>query len=63
MQEDLEQCRIDSLALCDRLLVLLEENQEDARLFFGGEVYQSYETVTETAKNKVRKIRSKIKNL
>ena len=25
MQEELEQCRLDSLSLCDRLLVLLEE--------------------------------------
>lgn len=63
MQEEMEQWRLDSLSLCDRLLVLLEENREDACSFFGGEVFQDYVTATEKAKNKVQKIRSKIRNL
>ena len=63
MQEELEQCRLGSLSLCDRLLVLLEENREDAHSFFGGEVYQAYDTTTEKAKNNVQRIRNKIRNL
>ena len=63
MRKDLEQCRTDSVSLCDRLLTALEENREDARLFFGGEVYRAYETATERAKNKVKKIKSEIRNL
>ena len=63
MQEELEQCRLESLSLCDRLLVALEENQEDAHLFFAGEVYQAYDSATDKAKNKVKKIRNKLRNL
>lgn len=63
MQNELEQCRLDSLLLCDRLLAALEENREDAHLFFGGEVYQAYDAATDKAKNKVQRIRSKIRNL
>ena len=63
MQEELEQLRVESLSLCNRLLTLLEENREDAYSFFGGEVYQSYTDATEKAKNKAQKIRSKIRSL
>lgn len=63
MQHELEQCRLECLSLCDRLLVALEENQEDAHSFFGGELYQAYDAATDKAKNKVKKIRNKIKNL
>jgi len=63
MQNELEQCRLDSLVLCDRLLAVLEENREDAHSFFGGEVYQAYDAATDKAQNKVREIRSKVKQL
>lgn len=63
MQEELEQYRSDSLLLCDRLLTVLEENREDACSFFGGEVQRAYEAATDKAKNKVRIIRNKIRNL
>lgn len=63
MQHELEQCRLDSLSLCDRLLAALEENREDAHSFFAGELYQAYDAATDKAKNKVKKIRSKIRNL
>ena len=63
MQEELEQRRSDSLSLCDRLLVALEENREDAYSFFGGDVYQAYIAATDKAKSKVKKIKSKIRNL
>ena len=63
MQEELDQHKLDSLLLCDRLLVLLKENQEDACLFFAGEVYQAYNAATDKARNKMRKIKSKIRNL
>lgn len=63
MQEVLEQNKLESLALCDRLLTKLEENKEDACSFFGGEMYQTYNTVTDRAKHKVQTIKSKIRNL
>ena len=63
MQEELEQYKLDSLWLCDRLLVALEENMEDAHSFFAGEVYQAYDAATDKAKNKIQEIRSKIRNL
>lgn len=63
MQEELEQCRLESLELCDRLLAMLEENREDAYSFFGGEVYQAYDAATDQAKRKLQKIKSKISNL
>ena len=63
MQEELEQCRSECLLLCDRLLSALEENREDAYLFFGGEVYPVYDAATDKAKNKVREIRNKVRNL
>lgn len=63
MQEVLEQCRLDSLSLCNQLLAALEKNREDAHSFFAGEVYQAYDAATDKAKNKVQKIRNKIRNL
>lgn len=63
MQEILEQGRLDSLSLCERLLVALEENREDAHSFLAGDVYQAYDAATEKAKNSVQRIRSKIRNL
>ena len=63
MQEELERFRSDSLLLCERLLAMLEENREEACLFFGGEIHQAYDTVTEKAKNKTHVIRNKLRNL
>ena len=63
MQKELEQQRLDSLLLCDRLMVLLRENQEDANSFFAGEVQKAYDAATDKARMKVQKIRNKIKNL
>lgn len=63
MQEELERFRLVNLSLCDRLLAMLEENREEARLFFGGELYQAYDTVTDKAKNKIHVIRNKLRNL
>ena len=63
MQREMEQCKAESLALCDRLLTALENNREDARSFFAGEVHQAYDSATEKAKNKAQKIRNKLRNL
>lgn len=63
MQEEFEQRRSAALVLCNRLLAALEENQDDAHSFFGGEVYQVYDSTTDIAKNKVKKIRNEIRNL
>lgn len=63
MQEEMERYRLDSVLLCDRLLTSLEENREDARLFFGGEVYQAYDAATDLAESKIKRIRNKIRNL
>ena len=63
MQEELEQYRSYCLSLCNRLLAALEENRDDAHSFFAGEVYQAYASANEKAKNKVTKIRNKLRNL
>ena len=63
MLEELEQCKSESLALCDRLLAALEDNRDAARSFFAGELYQAYDAATDKAENQVKKIRSKIRNL
>ena len=63
MQEELEQCRSECLILCGRLLYALEENRDDAHSFFSGKLYEAYDTVTDQAKNKVQKIKNKIRNL
>lgn len=63
MQEELGQFKLDSLSLCDQLLAVLENNQEDAHLFFAGEVYQAYDAATEKAIIKVKQIKTKIRGL
>ena len=63
MQGEMEQCRADTLALCNRLLTALENNRDDARAFFAGEVHQAYDSATEKAENKVRQIRNKLRSL
>lgn len=63
MDEKLEQCLTDSLALCDRLLISLNKNREDAYSFFAGELYRAYDAATDQAEQKVRKIKNRIKNL
>ena len=42
MEQEVEQYRDVCMALCNKLIVALEENQDDAHSFFGGEVYQVY---------------------
>ena len=63
MQGELEQCRSDALALCNRLMTALEKNQEDANAFFAGEVHRAYDTVTDKAKYKVQQIKNKLRTL
>lgn len=63
MEKELEQCKLESLSLCDRILIALEGNREEANLFFSGKVLQAYDAATEKAKNKVKRIKNAITNL
>lgn len=63
MQEELEQCRSEALVLCNRLLAALAENRDDARSFFGGELYHTYDTAMDKAEGQVQKIKNMIRNL
>lgn len=63
MQEELEQHRANSLALCEKLLNDLKRNQDDADSFLGGDIYKAYVSATEKAIEKARKSRNKIRNL
>lgn len=63
MQEELERYRSESMALCYRLMAKLDENRDEARSFFAGEILRSYEMATDKAKSKLSKIRNKLINL
>ena len=63
MDEGAEQYRRVSLSYCDKLLAEVKQNQEDAELFFGGDLYKAYADATEQAEKKIKKIRTRIRNL
>lgn len=63
MEEELEQQREYSLYLCDRLTAELTNNKEDAASFLGGDIHKAYVKATETAINKIRRTKNKIRNL
>ena len=63
MDEKLEQQRQYSLYLCDRLTAELNRNKEDAAACLGGEIYKAYVKATESAINKARRTKNKIRNL
>lgn len=63
MEEQLEQCREESLYLCDRLITEFNQNQEEAASFLSGDIYNAYLKATEAAINKVKRTRNKIRNL
>jgi len=63
MDEELEQRKDASLALCYRLLSDMEGFMQDADLFFGGEIHKTYLAATEKAIKKARSVRNKIRNL
>ena len=63
MDEELEQRRDASLALCNRLISDMERFTEDAHLFFGGEIHKPYLAATEKAINEAKTVRRKLRNL
>ena len=60
---ELRRLQEQSLYLCERLINGLNENKDDADSFFGGDVYKSYVEATESAINKAKKAKNKIRNL
>lgn len=60
---ELRRLQEQSLYFCSRLMKCLNENQNDAASFFGGDVCKAYVEATEAAANKVNKTRNKIRNL
>lgn len=63
MNEELEKYKTNCLELCRRLLGKLDENEEEAASFFGGDIYKAYLQATDEAKNKTRSIQGKIRNI
>lgn len=63
MEQEVEQYRDICMALCNKLMVALEENQEAANRFCNGEINKAYISVNDKVIEKVRRIRTKIKNL
>ncbi len=63
MGEEVAKYRETCLSLCAKLLSELKRNQEDADLFFGGEIYKSYIDATDKAINKAGKVQTKIRNI
>lgn len=63
MEEELEQRKAASLALCDRLISDMSKFLDDTDQFFGGEIYKSYVSATEKAVQKAKSVRTKLRNL
>lgn len=63
MEQEVEQYRDVCMALCNKLMVALEENQEAANRFCNGEINKAYISVNDKVVEKVRQIRTKIKKL
>ena len=63
MEGNILKYKENSLALCRKLMQKLNENDDDANLFFGGELQYSYQNITDLAKVRVKNIQIKIENL
>ena len=63
MDNELCQRKYRSLNYCDRLRADLALWKEEARTFFGGEIYQAYIKATDQAIEKVQEVRAKIRNI
>jgi hypothetical protein len=63
MDQELENYRVISLRLCEKLIQDLNRNQVEARSFFQGDIYEAYVKVTEKAIVKAEKTLRKIKNM
>ena len=53
----------DCLRLCNKLIELLEKDEEHAEQCFRGEIYHVYVRSTQMAVNKVKKIRRTLQTL
>lgn len=63
MEQEVEQYREACVALCNKLLAALEENQEAADRFCNGEIHKAYVAVNDKVAGQVRQVETKIKNL
>lgn len=63
MEEQREKYKQQSLMLCDRLLSELSRNKNEASRFLGGEIYRAYIDATDSAINKARRTRNKLRNI
>ena len=63
MDQELENYRVISLRLCEKLIQDLNRNQVEARSFFQGDIYEAYVKATEKAIVKAEKTLRKIKNM
>ncbi|MBE6957139.1 MAG: hypothetical protein E7450_06770 [Ruminococcaceae bacterium] len=63
MEEELAQRRRISVTYCNKLLNEVKRDQEDVGEFFGGELYRTYLTAIDQVEEKIKKIRTKIRNL
>lgn len=63
MEQEAEQYRDTCLALCNKLLISIEENREAAGRFCNEEIYKTYVSVNEQVAGQVRQIKRKIQSL
>ena len=63
MEENVEIIKSNSLIYCEKLLDEIRRDQEEADLFFGGELHAAYASALDKVMHKVTTIRTKIKNL
>ena len=63
MEDEIAQHRAHSLAICQNFLLELRRFQEDANIFFGGEIHKAYVAATEQAIHQVSKIQNRIRSL
>lgn len=63
MEEEKARYKAASLSLASKLLQELRSNTDDAKMFFGDDLYKAYRTATNEAVNEVNTIRGKIRNL
>ena len=63
MDEQIEELKVISLSLCNKLINDIESNEEDTYSFFGGDLLRTYIQANETALDEAKKLRNKIRYL
>ena len=63
MEQENAKYKAESLELCKKLILELENNKEDAMAFSGGTICKTYLRATEVALNETKQLQSKLKGI